>query len=359
MIITIIFVLIVVFTIGQERHMFGERILIKTYFLNVAGLNVGAPIHLAGLEVGRVQNIELSPRLDDKRVLVTLAIEENIIDRIREDSVANITSKGLLGDKIIAITIGSPSEPAVHAGSVIKSTEPPDYIQFVEKGQVLLDRAAVVADELSRLAKALGNQDNIDNVNSTIASVAEIAKRVEGGPGLAHTLIFDAKSAKYFNGTMANIEQLTSKLDKAMAQLEKITRDIETGGGILGTLIYDKRGDQLVAILEEALTSLKDLITHVEKKEGILHTLVYESADLNFLKELNEAAAQMKDIITYIKNGNGTVGGLISDPTLYEDLKELVGNLQRNKILKSVIRYSISKRERPLPARNKAVQPEK
>jgi len=359
MIVTVILVMVVVFTIGEERHMFGERIKVKAYFMNVAGLNVGAPIHLAGLEVGRVQNIELSPRLDDKRIIVTLAIEDNIIKRIREDSIASITSKGLLGDKIISITIGSPGEPQVHDGSVIESTEPPDYIQFVEKGQLLLDRGAVVADELGRLAKELGNEDNIKNVNSTIASVSQIAKRIETGPGLAHTLVYDAKSARHFNGTMANVEKMSKNLNKAIAQVEKITRDIETGGGILGTLIYDKRGDALVAVLEDALKSLRGLITHVEKEDGILHTLVYESADLNFLKELNEAAAEMKKIIISIRKGEGTVGALVSDPTLYEDLKELVGNIKRNTILKSIIRYSIDQRERPKPDRGDTVKKEK
>ncbi|MEM9864220.1 MAG: hypothetical protein AAF938_21655, partial [Myxococcota bacterium] len=41
----------------------------------------------------------------------------------------------------------------------------------------------------------------------------------------------------------------------------------------------------------------------------------------------------------------GTVGGFLTDPSIYEDVKRLVGDLQRNDILRSLVRYSIRRDE--------------
>jgi len=38
------------------------------------------------------------------------------------------------------------------------------------------------------------------------------------------------------------------------------------------------------------------------------------------------------------------VGALINDPTIYEDLRTVLGNVKRNYILRELVRYSISHR---------------
>ncbi|NTX52887.1 MCE family protein, partial [Myxococcus sp. CA039A] len=41
----------------------------------------------------------------------------------------------------------------------------------------------------------------------------------------------------------------------------------------------------------------------------------------------------------------GTLGGLISDPTVYEDLREVLGNVKRNRILRALVRFSLDNRK--------------
>jgi phospholipid/cholesterol/gamma-HCH transport system substrate-binding protein len=43
-----------------------------------------------------------------------------------------------------------------------------------------------------------------------------------------------------------------------------------------------------------------------------------------------------------LDEGKGTVGALLKDPTLYQDLKLLVGNVQRSRLLRALIRYTIA-----------------
>jgi phospholipid/cholesterol/gamma-HCH transport system substrate-binding protein len=50
-----------------------------------------------------------------------------------------------------------------------------------------------------------------------------------------------------------------------------------------------------------------------------------------------------------VKAGRGTVGGLLVDPSVYEDIKSLVGNVERNHVLRALVRYSIKQNEEQRP----------
>jgi phospholipid/cholesterol/gamma-HCH transport system substrate-binding protein len=49
----------------------------------------------------------------------------------------------------------------------------------------------------------------------------------------------------------------------------------------------------------------------------------------------------MKQIVADVKAGKGTLGALLVDPSVYEDLKLVLGNVERNKALRALVRYSI------------------
>ena len=53
----------------------------------------------------------------------------------------------------------------------------------------------------------------------------------------------------------------------------------------------------------------------------------------------------LREIVANVKAGRGTIGALLVDPTIYEDIKSLVGNVERNQVLRSLVRYSIKQTE--------------
>jgi phospholipid/cholesterol/gamma-HCH transport system substrate-binding protein len=53
----------------------------------------------------------------------------------------------------------------------------------------------------------------------------------------------------------------------------------------------------------------------------------------------------LREIVSNVKAGRGTIGGLLVDPSVYEDVKALVGNLERNQVLRALVRYSIKQNE--------------
>lgn len=87
-------------------------------FQSVAGLREGAKIEIAGVRVGFVEKIFLTEN-DEAR------IEMNILKGITlpEDSNVSVKTRGLIGEKIVCITIGGSPE-IVPAGGVMFDTEP-------------------------------------------------------------------------------------------------------------------------------------------------------------------------------------------------------------------------------------------
>jgi phospholipid/cholesterol/gamma-HCH transport system substrate-binding protein len=91
---------------------------ITAEFDSVSGLKAGAVVEIAGVEVGRVENI----RLDKYRALVGLRIADGIV--LQDDAIASIKTKGLIGEKYLRITPGG-SDKIVKDGGRLRETESP------------------------------------------------------------------------------------------------------------------------------------------------------------------------------------------------------------------------------------------
>lgn len=89
---------------------------VKAEFDNVAGLDVGSPIELAGVPVGEVWDISLK----DPVAVVTIRLESSF--QIRDDDILSVRTKGIVGDRYLKISRGA-SDVFIGEGDVITETE--------------------------------------------------------------------------------------------------------------------------------------------------------------------------------------------------------------------------------------------
>src|SRR5207302_5662620 len=94
-----------VYALGARARLFEARYTTHVEFTEVGGLCEGATVRLAGVRIGRVSGVNLPPQPGGK-VRVDLTIGRRFSDRIRKNSVARIETQGLLGDRIVEITVG-------------------------------------------------------------------------------------------------------------------------------------------------------------------------------------------------------------------------------------------------------------
>jgi phospholipid/cholesterol/gamma-HCH transport system substrate-binding protein len=336
---------VVIFLLGKERNLFEKQITYTGAFENVEGLALDAPVRLGGLQVGHVTNINFETDLGDKRIVVTMEVKARYKERVRRDSVARIASRGVLGDKAIDISLGSPEAEMLKPGEEIATGSSGDISSLLKAGGEIVDNAVAITRDLRGAVAAYTDPELRKDVSGLIKSARNVVGAVETGRGALHYVIYDKQSTEDVHGLLATASEMAAKLDKTVGEAEAILAEVRTGNGTAHAIIYDQRLANSLTELGKAADAVASLVQDAKSSpNGAVHQLVYGDAR-GMLNDLGQAAADIKSITAKVKAGEGSLGGIINDPTVYEDLKEVLGNVKRNRVLRELVRYSISNNE--------------
>jgi phospholipid/cholesterol/gamma-HCH transport system substrate-binding protein len=313
----ILAMVLVVLLLGQKRHVFEERVEVHGVFDSVGGLVAGAPVQIAGVNVGTVARIAFERSGATPRIRVDMEITRDALDLVRGDSVARISSQGLLGDKLIDISPGSQSAPAVARGGMIAAATPADLDHLVADASRVMQKLQKVADGAAAVAEDLSQADTRADIRASLAAVRKLLDATAHGQGLAHALFYDRRTAKSIGGIANGIDRLVGRINRAVAALQPILDST------------DADGRQLVNNLSRAAKGMGAVATQV--------------ADSKVVPNLERASAGMAQIAGQLRRGDGTLGALVQDPTVYTQLVTILGGVERSRVLRALVRYAISK----------------
>jgi len=335
----------VVFLIGKEGLLFDKQVVYRGAFDDVEGLNLDSPVRLGGLAVGHVSAITFSPDLGDKRIQVQMDISAKFAERIRADSIARIGSRGVLGDKVIDISLGSAEAERIPPGGEIPSGTSGDITSLLKSSGEIMENVLAITRDLREGVSAYTKPAVRADLAALLKSLREVFQEIQTGGGAAHALIYDRKTAQELNGFLVAAAATARRFDQAMARVDHLLAEVEQGHGAAHALFYDPKGARAITELGSAAGELATLLHDSRQSpNSAVHQLVYGDAR-DMFANLGSAAADLKKITAKISSGEGTIGGLINDPSVYEDLRTILGNVKRNRILRSLVRYSISNGE--------------
>ena len=204
----------VIFNIAGGDGIFSSKYNLKARFPHVKGLHYGSEVSLAGLRVGVVKDIKIASD-NPKQLIVDLAVDKGMKDRIRKDSRASVKTQGVLGDKYIEITIGTPGEAELAPGSEI----------VVEEEQDLFSKSGMLVDDVKRQFEKGGEVEMlIHNLNLLSQNLSMITGDVRKERGMLHELIYGKGGVR---------------LSEAVGHLNEILRKVDQGEGSLGLLVND------------------------------------------------------------------------------------------------------------------------
>ena len=338
---------VLIFLVGDERHMFQRHATLQATFVDVAGLKVGSPVRMGGLDVGQVTHITFGAQESDRRIHVRFTMLAEQLQRVRSDSVVRIASKGLLGDKAMDLTMGTSRGQSVPDGATITSEESDDMANALHAAGQAATRVNAVLEDVSRLTRTLGSPQMNADLQSMLHDVSVITHQIATGPGPAHDLLTSEAMARRIDSTFASIESTASHASSTMDQVDAIAREARSGNGLVHALVYDREGGAMVHNFAGAATEIGAITRDVRTGNGGLHQVIYGTELTQILANVNDVSAQTRSLMTDVRAGRGTLGALLVDPSLYEDLKTLVGNVQRNEVLRALVRYSIHQDEGP------------
>lgn len=339
-----------IFAIGEKGGLFESKTKIYVYFDDISGLVEGAPVRLAGMDVGTVSKIEFPERLDRREARVTLSIKSQFMRRIRRDSVALIDSKGLLGDKIINVTLGNANQPELNAGDVLKARKAASIEHLASSVEDAVDSITDVARSANTAIRELTSEQMRKDVGRITASTASILEQVERGDGFAHRVFYDARYGDEVDGILVDTRATVARVRQTLERIDRAVAEVENGDGMAHEIIYGESGKATIASLRAAADSLSSITHEIRDGNGLLHALVFEQDNARALEELSQAATHLNHIMGEIEKGRGTLGGLVVDPSVYEDMKKILGNVERNVLLKALIRFTIKEGELRRPA---------
>ncbi len=187
-----------------------------THFPSVDGLIIGAKTVIGGLSVGAVSDVEFDS--ETKTIKVEIKVDKKYEEWIRTDSNAEMMTQGVLGDKFISLTVGSPTQPVVKNRGEIMNRPTKDISQFLSKGDQLMVSLNSIAASLDRLLKTFesGNRSEIlfNGMTQTAKNLAQASLKLNEG----------------LDG---------GQIKSAVKNLNHILEKVNNGTGTLGALIND------------------------------------------------------------------------------------------------------------------------
>ena len=308
--------------VGEQNFLFTSTDEYYVEFRNVGGLAEGNPVQLNGVTVGKVSRIVLPEAIDVEFLRVFISVERRYAPRVRGDSVARIKSLGLLGDKFVEVTAGSPAFEQIAAGEEIPADQPTDVDSLIASGEDVVDNIVRTATSLSNILERMDRGEGLlgelvteregkqltETLADTLESIGKVADRVDSGEGLVGRLVTDGELADRVTGTVA--------------RLDGLLEEVANGDGLLGALVSDEAMresvDQTLADLGATLSGVREVVTEVGEGDGLLPRLINdEEFGAEITTELDELLEKLNSTADAITTGDGTVAQLLQDDSIY------------------------------------------
>lgn len=335
---------VVIFLIGDNRSAFDSKVPFRAFFDDVQGLKRGSTVRMGGVNIGTVARVRFPDDLEQRRIEVVLDVVEREARRIRVDSVVGIAPKGLLGDKMLTVTAGSPDQPPAQAGSLLEGDMPQDFTALLGRLDSMSVKAEGVLSNLEDASSALADQQLRADLQRSVGSLANVLGALETGGGYAARILRDEREADRISGVVERLDQTTARLDGLLAEATEVVDRVNRGPGLLHEVVYGESGAQSLAQIGTAAAELGETLRGVREGSGLAHGLLF--GDRNGESLAGDVAAVSQDLramVSDLRQGKGSLGALLVDPSVYEDLKLLLGNVQRNQALRALVRYSIQR----------------
>lgn len=238
------------FFIGNRRMLFSDTFEVNAEFKEIAGLQNGAIVRVAGMNAGEVEAIHL-PASPSGRFRVSLRVRQDLHPLIRLDSVASIQNDGLVGNKFVQVESGTDQSPEVPERGTIRSEEPFDLAEMFKRMNETIDLITV-------------------SITDVKAGVNEALKAVSTTATEAQTLITDLGG---------ELRAVTASSRRVADDIQVVVAGVRQGRGSLGKLVNDDalyqhakaiaaEAERAVANLREASENAKNAIAGFRGDQG-------------------------------------------------------------------------------------------
>lgn len=312
-----------VIVMGEKTKYFVPKDRLSVIISDVAGLKEGAPVWLAGVDVGVVTEIRFQRPKTSNDVEVLLSVEREALRKVGQDSIITIKTRGLMGEKYVDITPSATFHSTPER--VINGRPAPKLDDVLQKAGASFDRLNDVIAKVDRGEGSLGRFIKDDKLYTNMNSLTVELRTLTG-------------SINRGEGTIGKLTKSNEPYDRIIALLtkaEETLEEIHSADGTMGRLVRDRQlYDKLVALADKSIQAAEDVralnkkLTSSESTIGLLltdRTLHDKGVDL--LERSESAVIALENVVDRINRGEGTAGRLMSNEEAYDRLSKALDSL--------------------------------
>jgi phospholipid/cholesterol/gamma-HCH transport system substrate-binding protein len=309
-----------VLMMGDKTKMFIDKGSLSVIMPDVAGLKIGAPVWLAGVDVGLVTDIGFETPEKNNEITVTLQIDKGALKKIHNDSKITIKTRGLMGEKYVDVTPSqkfSDDPPTVIRGESVARLD-----DVMVKAGASFDRLNRVMEKVERGEGSLGKlmtdkklYDNLATLSFELKILADTINRGEGSLG-----------------KLMRSDEPYKKIIAILSRADATLTDIQSADGTLGKLVRDRElYDKMVKLADKSalaaddMRELKNILTSKENTIGKLLTDkdLYDRG-VSLMTGAESAVKSFEDVAVKMRTRDGSAGKLLNDSEAYDKMVRML-----------------------------------
>lgn len=204
------------------------------------GIEVGSPVRLAGVKVGRVDRIEFLKEGEENgedpvALKVTITVSPDAASSVRKDSKFYVNMAGIIGERYIEVTPGNRTSPLLTDGSEVRGMDPPRIDQLLSQGYGVFGKIQEFLEQNEQTVK-----DFLDQIHLLLADANKLLKRrdwqklgelIDNVSEMTGELRFLTKKLKE-PGAQEVLDKLNALIDRAHKVDEKVLKQFLQEEGI-------------------------------------------------------------------------------------------------------------------------------
>lgn len=333
-----------VVVLGREQNLFSPKARYTARFHAVGGLRAGSTVHLNGVQVGRVEEIVLPTDTGEALLSVRISIDRRYAPRVRLDSLARIKTLGLLGDKFLEISSGSPGSAEVPAGGEIRAAEATNVDRLMSSGEDVMDNIVSISHSLDTiLARAERGEGTLGRLLREPASGADLGEEAVATLRSVRRAADEISSGGGTLQRLAGDRALADRLASAVERLDRVLAKAEGGEGVLPALLDDRamrdRLDATLSRLAQAADDLAAVTAGLRTGDALLPRMLHDEAwGREVSEELRLLVRTLREVAEKLDRGDGTAARLINDPGIAEALDDILVGVDESPMLRWLVR---------------------
>jgi len=306
---------VLIFVMSGTGGWFTHKITLRSYFDNAGGLREGAPVRLAGVDIGNVTRIRIVGDKPATPVEVTMKVNTKYKFSLRKDSITLLSTAGVLGETYVDIDSSTANGPEAKDGDTLAARSQPDIQDVVRASQGTLQNIDTLLKRVDRIMAFIeSGQGSIGKVIYSPALYDQLNATVVEFKGL----VDDIQKGKGSLGLLLTSDEAYKKVNAALDKLNAVVDELQQGNGTAGKLLKDP---ELYNNANKTVANVRQLTDDINAGKGALGKIAH---DQEFAARLQTTMNNLAALSDRLEKGEGTAGLLFKDPALYNNSNQML-----------------------------------